>query len=917
MTTTTVDPANWTTSLNPATTDLLVDGTAYYVENANKSYSLTSPSTGVLQFEVQSGDVWTAVDPTTKNRSEISSLTTLLPGTQINVSYGFNLLPGSVNNSSWCVIGQFHQLNNDGNSPPLEVDLVGQKMAVQVDYLNSSGAEVYKTIYTDSQNIVEGHNYAMNIQVTFNANGTGHVVLTRDGVTLVDYTGQMGFAANPDVYWKEGIYRAASTTTMTAQYSNLHVSTGAATTPTAPTSAADTYAAKAGAALSVSAAQGVLANDADHNGQSLTAVLAANGGPAHGTVTLNADGSFTYTPNAGYAGADSFTYIASDSLSTGTPTKVTLNVAAGTPVTHAASYAVQTGQVLTEDAAHGVLVGDTDTNGLSLTASLATNGGPAHGALALNADGSFTYTPNAGFSGTDSFTYIASDSLSAGAPTTVTLNVAGGTPITQATSYTAHAGQVLTEDAAHGVLAVDTDPNGLTLTAALANNGGPAHGALTLNADGSFTYVPTTGFAGTDSFTYIASDSLSSGTPTTVTLNVLDPPPTTQAAAYTASSGVALSVNAAQGVLAGDTDNNGLSLTAALANNGGPAHGTLTLNADGSFTYTPAAGYVGTDSFTYIATDSLSSSVPTTVSLTVGGAQNIVGGTGNDTYYVHNSADQITVAAGTPNETVIADVSYALPANIQNLVLTGSGLTGTANSMNDTLTSTGGPNTLIGGSGSDTFYVNNAGDKVVVSSTHTNDLIVSSVSYALPNNVRSIQLTGTGLTAHANASGGDFLSSVGGGNTLVGSAKGNDTFTVAHTTDVVVVAAGAVNDTVDAYVSFTLPANVQNLVGKGAAAIALIGNAMANVITANSAADTLTGGGGADTFIVAPGAKMETITDFTSSDRIDISAFKANGASTSFHDFGSYSTVSFSTGETIKLLGVHASDLHVSGHYVV
>ncbi|HEY2661263.1 MAG TPA: hypothetical protein VGI79_16200, partial [Caulobacteraceae bacterium] len=141
MTTAAVDPSNWTTSLNANTTELVLDGSDYYVENADQSYSLTSPSTGVLQFEVQAGDVWSAVDPTTKNRSEISGLTTFLPGTQINVSYGFNLLPGSVNNASWCVIGQFHQLNNDGNSPPLEVDLVGQKMAVQVDYLNASGVE--------------------------------------------------------------------------------------------------------------------------------------------------------------------------------------------------------------------------------------------------------------------------------------------------------------------------------------------------------------------------------------------------------------------------------------------------------------------------------------------------------------------------------------------------------------------------------------------------------------------------------------------------------------------------------------------------------------------------------------------------------------------------------------------------------
>jgi VCBS repeat-containing protein len=635
---------------------------------------------------------------------------------------------------------------------------------------------------------------------------------------------------------------------MTAQYSNLNITTGAAAapsapaapTPVAPTSAADAYAAKAGAALSVSAAQGVLANDADHNGQSLTAALAANGGPAHGTLVLNADGSFTYTPNAGYAGTDSFTYIASDSLSTGTPTKVTLNVAAGTPVTQAASYAVQAGQILAENAAHGVLAGDADTNGLSLTASLATNGGPAHGTLALNADGSFTYTPNAGFAGTDSFTYIASDRLSAGVPTKVTLTVGAAAATTAADAYSTVAGSALNVAAIQGVLANDVDNNGLALAAKLA--AAPTHGTLTLDANGSFSYTPNAGFSGTDSFTYIASDSLSAGAPTTVTLTV------------------------------------------------------------------SGAGVSSTSSSVGLGGSSSSTGAP---------APTVIGGHGNDVYVVTNSAETIVVAAGTPNETVVASVSYALPANIQNLVLKGSGLTGAANAMNDTLTSTGGANTLVGGAGNDTFYVNNTGDKVVVAAVHGNDLIVSSVSYALPNNVRSIQLTGTGLTAHANASGGDFLSSVGGGNTLVGSAKGNDTFTVAHSTDVVVVAAGAVNDTVDTYVSFLLPANVQNLVGKGSSAITLAGNGLANVITANSGADMLTGGGGADTFVMAPGQKAETITDFNASDRIDITAYLAKSLNPTFQDFGTYSTVSFSTGETIKLLGVHASDLSLSGHYIV
>ncbi|QUD89133.1 Ig-like domain-containing protein [Phenylobacterium montanum] len=686
---------------------------------------------------------------------------------------------------------------------------------------------------------------------------------------------------------------------------------------TAPTAKADAYAGHAGATLIQTAGQGVLANDVDNNGLALTASLAQNGGPQHGTLSLNADGSFAYTPTAGFAGTDSFTYVASDSLGSSAATTVTLNVTAQAPTTQAASYGASAGHALAVGAVQGVLAGDADSNGLSLTAALAQNGGPQHGALSLNPDGSFTYTPNAGFAGTDSFTYIASDSLASGAPTTVTLNVAAQAPTTQAASYDGHAGQTLSVGAAQGVLASAADNNGLTLlTAALATNGGPQHGTLTLNADGSFSYTPTLGYAGPDSFTYVASDILSAGTPTTVTINVLDPPPTTQVDAYGAAGDVATAVSAAQGVLANDIDNNGLTLTAALATNGGPSHGTLTLNGDGSFSYTPTLGYVGADSFTYIASDSLSSSAPTTVTLNVA-AQNITGGTGGDTYYVYNSADQITVAAGTPNESVIATCSYTLPANIQNLTLNGSGLTGAGNALNDTLTSLGGPNTLVAGTGVDTFYVNNTGDVVINNSSQTGDLIISSVSYTLPTGVHSLRLTTPGTTAIGNAAGGNYLTSVNGGDTLVGGAGGNDVFSVSHSNDVVQVAAGTPNETVNAWCSYTLSANVQNLVAKTAGAVTLVGNTMNNVITAGTGADILTGGGGADTFVVGVADKLETVTDFTSVDRIDISAFQSAGLTPTFTDYGTYSTVGFSNGDVIKLLGVHASSLAVSGHYIV
>ncbi|QUD87807.1 family 16 glycosylhydrolase [Phenylobacterium montanum] len=293
---------------------------------------------------------------------------------------------------------------------------------------------------------------------------------------------------------------------------------------------------------------------------------------------------------------------------------------------------------------------------------------------------------------------------------------------------------------------------------------------------------------------------------------------------------------------------------------------------------------------------------------------------GGDTFYVHNSGDIISVPAGTPNESVVADVSYALPANIQNITVSGSGLTATANGMGDHLTSTGGANTLVGGAGIDTFYVNNTGDKVVVAAGQTADVIISSVSYALSGDLHILRLTTAGLTATGNAAGHNYLTSLSGGDTLIGGAGGYDVFTVTNSTDVVQVAAGTPGETVRAYGSFTLGANIQNLVAAGGAVMTLTGNSMDNVIAAGKGADTLTGGGGNDIFVFAPGDKVETVTDFnatTAHDQIDISAYQSAGITETFVDHGTYSTINFSNGDVITLDGVHASSLSISGHYII
>ena len=240
-------------------------------------------------------------------------------------------------------------------------------------------------------------------------------------------------------------------------------------------------------------------------------------GPSHGALSLNSNGSFTFTPTSGYTGTDSFTYQATDtvtSLVSNTAT-VSLTITDTAPVAANDSYSVHQGQLLKVAASSGVLANDTDAEGDTLHATLVS--GPSHAyEFGLNSDGSFGYSPTPGFTGTDSFTYTASDGILNRGTATVTIHVTDTAPVAASDAYVLHGGG-LTVAAAAGVLHNDTDSNGDSLSAVLVSS--PGHSAsFSLNADGLFSYVAASGYGGSDSFTYQASDGVLQSGITTVTL---------------------------------------------------------------------------------------------------------------------------------------------------------------------------------------------------------------------------------------------------------------------------------------------------------------------------------------------------------------------------------------------------------------
>jgi VCBS repeat-containing protein len=323
-------------------------------------------------------------------------------------------------------------------------------------------------------------------------------------------------------------------------------------------------------------------------------------GPINGTLLLNDDGSFVYTPNADFNGVDGFGFVVFDGQVFSTFATVQINVL---PVNDA-PLAVDDVYMAIEDTPLpvffgflGVLANDSDVDGDSLSAILDT--GPAHGALNFAPDGTFTYTPAADFAGMDSFSYHAFDGQLPSNVATVTVNVQNENdlPVADAAVFDLDEDTVLEEQ----VTAFDADGDMLTYHVLV----GPAFGDLIMNADGSFSYTPDMNYFGDDAFQFFASDAVGDGSIATVNLqiNAVNDAPVAVDDSYEVNEDQTLIVlTGADGVLGNDSDVDSVAfLVDGIVS--GPDHGSLNLLLNGAFSYTPDPDFFGQDSFVYRARD--------------------------------------------------------------------------------------------------------------------------------------------------------------------------------------------------------------------------------------------------------------------------------------------------------------------------
>lgn len=341
----------------------------------------------------------------------------------------------------------------------------------------------------------------------------------------------------------------------------------------------------------VNAAGSVTATDSDPS-QKLTYTVTTF--PGHGQLaTFNSStGAFTYQANPGYTGADSFQFNANDSYATSNTATVS--------ITDFAAPTASNGSLIVHAAGSGQLVATDPDSSQALTYSLAKQ--PSHGVVTLNgATGAYIYRADAGYSGTDSFTFNARDSYNS--------SNAGTIKVTAYAAPTANKATLIAHVAASAVLSASDPDSTQSLTYKVVQP--PLHGTVKLDAGtGAYTYSGNAGYTGNDSFTFSASDHYSSSNAATVSVTVFAVP--------TAANATLAVHGSASGQLQATEPDNKQTLTYVLVSS--PAHGKVALDAGtGAYTYTADAGFTGEDSFTFEVRDSFNTSNIATLKVNVYG----------------------------------------------------------------------------------------------------------------------------------------------------------------------------------------------------------------------------------------------------------------------------------------------------------
>jgi VCBS repeat-containing protein len=523
--------------------------------------------------------------------------------------------------------------------------------------------------------------------------------------------------------------------------------------------------------------------------------------PSNGTFTLDSStGLGYYTHNGSETTSDSFVVRAKESTaevySANATVTITVNAVNDSPLSPDGTVTLDEGT-----SSQSVSFGASDAEGSSLTINVSSQG--SYG-TAVVSDGNFVYTHDGSETTSDTFSYSVSDgTLSSTGMITVTINPTNDAPTGVADTYYVTRNSTTQMAAEIGVLRNDTDSDSdSTLFSVSQGSTSPQYGQLTLNQDGSFTYLTdgTNSTFNSDSFSYTVSDGSATSSEVTVTLEVASIIPVPNS--YTNAEGATLTVDATNGVVTNDVDPNGLTLSATVVAN--PTYGTLTLNADGSFTYVHDGTENRKDSFTYNlknANDDESKSTFVVINNTNVNDAPTSSGT---TFTLDEGASNIFTPTYADTDTQLTGITFAITTDVTNGVLSDNG-DGTYTYIHNGGETTSDTFTYSVSDGE--FTVENLAGAITV--TAVNDLpVATNLSYTL-DEAGSIVIDYAGTDAETAANDLDFvkLSDPTNGSITVangvttythnGSETTSDSFTFAAYDGTVQSAAGTVSITLN------------------------------------------------------------------------------------------------------------------------
>ncbi|MDO7173991.1 Ig-like domain-containing protein, partial [Mariniflexile sp. AS56] len=358
------------------------------------------------------------------------------------------------------------------------------------------------------------------------------------------------------------------------------------------------------------------------NGTTLTPGTAQTITVTNGTVTTDTAGIITFTPAVNYNGSVSFPYVITDGTDTATANEnISITPVNDAPVAVNDLSTTNPGVAVTIP----VLSNDTDVDGDALTVSSIVTP-PVNGTVVINGNGTITYTPNAGFNvGSDTFEYQVCDGSGLCDIALVRVDVPKSfvPPTANPDSKSTLENTTLTVAAATGLLSNDTDPNadetlvvtnfvigGISYSVGVTQN--LTEGALTINSDGSYEFVPALNYNGAvPQVTYNISDGNGGTSSSTldITVTLVNDTPVAVDDAYTTDEDTSIQILPLTGDTDGDDDTlsivsiNGITLTPGTAQTITVTNGKVTVNTAGIIVFTPAADYNGGVSFPYVITD--------------------------------------------------------------------------------------------------------------------------------------------------------------------------------------------------------------------------------------------------------------------------------------------------------------------------